>query len=73
MANCTEMQRKIIILNLRGKSGKFLILKILRRICFDEGVAGIPVRFVTNETQRTRKSLVDKLNRLGFQVEDKQV
>lgn len=30
--------------------------------------AGISVRFVTNETQRTRKSLVDKLHSYGFSM-----
>ncbi len=33
---------------------------------------GVPFRLVTNETQKTRKALVEKLGRLGFKVpEDK--
>eukprot|EP00095_Tigriopus_kingsejongensis_P004449 maker-scaffold168_size293125-snap-gene-0.19 protein:Tk04449 transcript:maker-scaffold168_size293125-snap-gene-0.19-mRNA-1 annotation:"phospholysine phosphohistidine inorganic pyrophosphate phosphatase" len=34
---------------------------------------GIPVRFVTNETQRTRRSLMDKLHRLGFSMDEKDI
>lgn len=35
--------------------------------------AGIPVRFVTNETQNTRKGLVDKLHRLGYSMPEQEV
>ena len=35
--------------------------------------AGIPVRFVTNETQRSRLSLVQKLHRLGFSMAEEDV
>ncbi len=35
--------------------------------------AGIAVRFVTNETQRTRESLVGKLHRLGFDMPEEEI
>ena len=34
---------------------------------------GIPVRFVTNETQKTRQSLVAKLHRLGYEMPEAEV
>lgn len=34
---------------------------------------GIQVRFVTNETQKTRKALVEKLHRLGYSMEEELV
>ena len=34
---------------------------------------GIPVRFVTNETQKTRQSLVAKLHRLGYEMPETEV
>ena len=35
--------------------------------------AKIPVRFVTNETQKTRKSLVEMLHSLGYEMRLEQV
>ena len=35
--------------------------------------ANIPVRFVTNETQRTRKNLVDMLHSNGYEMAPEQV
>ena len=34
---------------------------------------GIPVRFVTNETQKTRLSLWQKLHRLGFTMNESEM
>ena len=36
-------------------------------------IPGIPVRFVTNETQKTRNALVQKLHRLGFSMPEDNV
>ena len=43
------------------------------RIEFNSCASGIPVRFVTNETQKTRTALVQKLHRLGFSMPDENV
>jgi ribonucleotide monophosphatase NagD (HAD superfamily) len=46
--------------------------KVLLGLCSEKvsfRFVGIPVRFVTNETQRTRDSLVAKLHNNGYSME----
>lgn len=52
-------------------------MMIRSKILIDEAqgrlISGIPVRFVTNETQKTRDALLQKLHRLGFSMKAEQM